>query len=344
MAETGKYYKILGIQPGASLDEIKEAYRDLAKVWHPDRFSHDLRLQQKAQEKLKEINEAYSYLGKARSSTYKSHSQPESQTWQSQSRDESASTQTDEAQESPSTAYSEPYKSSKPKRMLIWGLLGIAIIILWAVFNESNKSSESIPLGSRFERSLDLPQQIPVIKPDNKEKIQQNKEIAPKKTKSVVQKSGSSSIVTETKKTALKKDKSADNIKKVTLLLEKNESQFSKAYFTVGSTKDEVLAAQGKPDRMLGLAWFYGSSSVTIYRGKVISYDNQGNLKAKDTKETRRAITISQPLSNDYFAVGSKKEEVLAVQGKPDRELGLAWYYGSSSVTIYKGKVVSYDN
>jgi hypothetical protein len=42
--------------------ELKAAHRDLAKVWHPDRFLHDPRLQQKAQEKLKEINEAYEQI------------------------------------------------------------------------------------------------------------------------------------------------------------------------------------------------------------------------------------------------------------------------------------------
>jgi cytoskeletal protein RodZ len=45
-----------------SVQELKSAYRDLAKVWHPDRFAHDPRLQQKAQEKLKEINDAYEQL------------------------------------------------------------------------------------------------------------------------------------------------------------------------------------------------------------------------------------------------------------------------------------------
>lgn len=57
-----QYYKILGLRPGASQEEVKQAYRDLVKVWHPDRFSYDLRLQQKAQEKLKEINIAHEKL------------------------------------------------------------------------------------------------------------------------------------------------------------------------------------------------------------------------------------------------------------------------------------------
>src|SRR6266508_993534 len=60
--ELTECYNVLGLSPGASSAELKAAHRDLAKVWHPDRFVHDLRLQQKAQEKLKEINEAYEQL------------------------------------------------------------------------------------------------------------------------------------------------------------------------------------------------------------------------------------------------------------------------------------------
>jgi hypothetical protein len=76
-----KYYELLGVAPGVSMQELKTAHRDLAKVWHPDRFAHDPRLQQKAQEKLKEINEAYDQLasGKAgrrtRVSAQPNHSQ-----------------------------------------------------------------------------------------------------------------------------------------------------------------------------------------------------------------------------------------------------------------------------
>ena len=56
------YCQTLGLPPSATHAEIKEAYHDLVKVWHPDRFTHDAQIAQKAQEKLKEINEAYAQL------------------------------------------------------------------------------------------------------------------------------------------------------------------------------------------------------------------------------------------------------------------------------------------
>ena len=56
MSDIDKYYEILGLNLGASEEEIKQAYRDLVNVWHPDRFSDNERLEEKASEKLKEIN------------------------------------------------------------------------------------------------------------------------------------------------------------------------------------------------------------------------------------------------------------------------------------------------
>jgi hypothetical protein len=59
---TKEAFDVLALKPGATPSEIKEAYRDLVKVWHPDRFGSDPRLRQKAEERLKQLNDAYRVL------------------------------------------------------------------------------------------------------------------------------------------------------------------------------------------------------------------------------------------------------------------------------------------
>jgi len=51
--------EILGVPADSSAEQIREAYLDLVKVWHPDRFTQASRLRSKAEEKLKQINLAY---------------------------------------------------------------------------------------------------------------------------------------------------------------------------------------------------------------------------------------------------------------------------------------------
>ncbi|WP_243146821.1 J domain-containing protein [Scytonema sp. UIC 10036] len=55
-------YTILGLQPGASQSEVKQAYRTLVKKWHPDLFMNNPQQQKQAQEKMRLINEAYALL------------------------------------------------------------------------------------------------------------------------------------------------------------------------------------------------------------------------------------------------------------------------------------------
>jgi len=55
-------YAILEIEETASIEEIKQAYRDLIAIWHPDRHARNPRLQEKATEKLKALNTAYDSL------------------------------------------------------------------------------------------------------------------------------------------------------------------------------------------------------------------------------------------------------------------------------------------
>jgi tetratricopeptide (TPR) repeat protein len=59
-------YSVLGVSPSASDEEIKKAYRELVRKYHPDNY-HNNPLADLAQEKMKEINEAYETVTRMRS-------------------------------------------------------------------------------------------------------------------------------------------------------------------------------------------------------------------------------------------------------------------------------------
>lgn len=59
-------YQVLNVSPNASDEEVKKAYRELARKYHPDNY-HDNPLADLAQEKMKEINAAYDAIQKQRS-------------------------------------------------------------------------------------------------------------------------------------------------------------------------------------------------------------------------------------------------------------------------------------
>lgn len=62
-------YEVLGISPNASNDEIKKAYRDLSRKYHPDSYV-DNPLSDLAEEKFKEVQEAYDQIMRERESGY----------------------------------------------------------------------------------------------------------------------------------------------------------------------------------------------------------------------------------------------------------------------------------
>ena len=58
MADKRDYYEVLGVQKGASADDIKKSYRKLAMKYHPDRNPGD----EAAARKMQQINAAYDQI------------------------------------------------------------------------------------------------------------------------------------------------------------------------------------------------------------------------------------------------------------------------------------------
>ena len=67
MAQKRDFYEVLGVSKSSSSDEIKKAYREMAKKYHPDKLQHmDEAYQKGAQEKFTKVQEAYEQLQKER--------------------------------------------------------------------------------------------------------------------------------------------------------------------------------------------------------------------------------------------------------------------------------------
>src|SRR5277367_6427178 len=55
-------FRLLGVAPNATWEEVRQAYIDLVRVWHPDRFQSDPALRDRAQQRIQQINDAYHEL------------------------------------------------------------------------------------------------------------------------------------------------------------------------------------------------------------------------------------------------------------------------------------------
>lgn len=67
-------YEVIGVNQGASKEEIKKAYREQAKKYHPDQYNNNP-LKDLAEEKMRELNEAYDYLMNNSETSYTSGSE-----------------------------------------------------------------------------------------------------------------------------------------------------------------------------------------------------------------------------------------------------------------------------
>jgi hypothetical protein len=127
-----------------------------------------------------------------------------------------------------------------------------------------------------------------------------------------------------------------------------------RAYWTVGSDRDLVMAIQGPPTQSMQYpstcqqTLTYGTSIVEFNNGYVTQYNNQeGNLKVL----AAGAIALSAQAAPNTWSLGSSEVDVVRVQGTPPTRREqyssnrfTTLYYGNSSVVLDNGQVVGFVN
>lgn len=111
-------------------------------------------------------------------------------------------------------------------------------------------------------------------------------------------------------------------------------------FFTVGSTPQEVYAAQGVPDRMDKDVWYYGQARVYFVDGKVDRWETTPDSPLRVNLSIDR---LASPQAG-FFTLGATREEVRAVQGNPTRTGRTHWEYGASKVYFdEQGRVTGWE-
>ncbi len=153
--DLNRYYKILGLKPGASLVEIKQAYRNLVKTEHPDLFDRNPQLKRAAEEKFKKITEAYIKLKKF-------HRFNAANSFVNSSR--TRTTTSSQAANSSATSGNRNSIVSNLRRYLN-GIIPIAIgvnviFLVYIILNNSNPQNNSRPQNNPLTQPNFTPQPI----------------------------------------------------------------------------------------------------------------------------------------------------------------------------------------
>ncbi|MEW6657610.1 MAG: J domain-containing protein [Thermodesulfobacteriota bacterium] len=360
-------YKILRLKPGASLAEVRQAHRDAAWLWHPDRFPREPYIQEKARARMREINAAYQSL--------KTHLL------------EKATGPLEVAAPSADAALSGTGPGSTAGSILplirtgqIWfrehaGILALGLALATGLFLSpliyNYLTSPSQPAATTAQEAASVPPASGAIqggKPAPPAAAPQNgaKAGSPARPTLPTPKGhftlGSSQyevwavqgppqhILHNTWKYGLStvtfKNRRVVSYLNISRNLRVRLAPGVPAaagrgpvHFTVGSSKDRVLAVQGTPTGVVGNTWKYGESEVKFRGDRVVAYANTGhNLEVRAPSRPRTA----RKASRKYFTLGSSKRRVLAVQGYPTYVWGNTWWYGYSQIIFYGDRVIGF--
>jgi hypothetical protein len=108
-------------------------------------------------------------------------------------------------------------------------------------------------------------------------------------------------------------------------------------YFTLHSTRDDVLSVQDTPDYFGENTFHYGYSTVKFEDNRVVGWNRTPSYPLSIN------LSPSVPTSSKFFTLGSTRNEVIAAQGTPDQYSERMFKYGYSTITFENDRVVSWN-
>lgn len=366
-------FRILGLPTTASLDEIKKRYRHLAKAFHPDSYP-DSHSKEEAAKRFREITEAYKKITNWKNfeqafrkfEEAASYDEP-NRTYQANEQSRKESEKKDKVTSSKSTTFlklTEQLKNIDRKTSFLLGALMLIafLVINWPSSETSlERKGKELPTGIKPIVVSSEPQRSKLSKgrnssvppasdthdgsfftigsPEDHVLMVQG---PPDKKTGQVWNYGLSRITFRDGKVVGYDN--FDGSLKVRLLPKTNfQDGEVPQYFTLGSSEDEVLIIQGMPSRVAKDVWYYGLDRVLFKDNngmKVVSgYDNiAGSLKVRIVPQSAED---SMALKRGYFTVGDSPDDVLALQGMPQRVEQNRWFYGAYYVVFDRGRVLN---
>lgn len=327
-----KALQTLGLESGATRKQIESTYRLLVKVWHPDRFQSDPALRQAAEERLKSINHAHSYLisnegergARSSGTNRRKRAQPRGAAQPEPDAGQPGIQPTGRTQRP--IGWGQPAASGIAMRMaiLVGGLVlsGAALGAVDACLS-ANSNTASVYRAYRNGVWQALEAQCARAWSRVEEGVRRLKPVS---------RSPASAPAAQTVGTNSSE--------------QRGDVPFSALphvpmpYVTLGLTKDEVIEVMGTPTSSSGDALTFGHSVFYFRNGTVAGW------KVDPSLIPLRVKLWPGHFDPDItsFTVGSSKNDVIAVQGTPtlltENKLG----YGASEVFFENGKVTGWKD
>ncbi len=325
----------LGLEAGASEEEIRSAYHLLVKVWHPDRFQADSKTRTQAEEKLKSINEAYRTL---RQEPPPGPRRRSPQAAPPPVAPEPVSQQPPEDVQ-PSSATPAPHaRPALLRRFAILAFVSLAVVVVfWLVSQPVDAYLTSNPMtaeyyGAARAKSVDSLQQL-------REETWDRAELGVRNlfggsssvTPGAARQPGSQFAHQRHRERPPDALAGSTTTEKPIRLL---------PYITAGLTQNEVIAVQGPPTSASASMLFYGKSELDFSQGKLSGW------KIDPASPLRVKLWPDAPVDPDLesFTVGSPKNVVLVVQGTPTFFSANTFGYGASQVYFQDDRVVGWKS